>query len=194
MGKWEKTIVIFGVVISLILLVRRAKASDIQLPQVKVKNITKKLKRHPTREYAKRELEQINNVVIHHSATKSGTPQSYARYHVDTHGWPGIGYHYVIQKDGTIYQTNELDTISFHVSGHNTRSIGICLTGHYDQQAVPEIQLQQCGKLIASLRSMLPKEIEISGHRDFSTKSCPGDKVDIGYLKSLADGYRNVIV
>ena len=57
MGKWEKRIVIFGVVITLVLLVRRATARDIQLNEVKVKNITDKLKKHSSKRYAKRQLE-----------------------------------------------------------------------------------------------------------------------------------------
>ena len=69
--------------------------------------------------------------MIHHSATDDGSPEAYARYHVQTRGWPGIGYHFVIQKDGGIYQTNRLDTISYHVSGQNTNSIGICGTGKW---------------------------------------------------------------
>ena len=193
MTKWEKTIVVFGVVITLILLVRKARAEDVY-QGLNVNNITGKLKKHPSKKYSKRGLGQIDNLVVHHSATASGTPQAYANYHVDHNGWPGIGYHFVIQKDGSIFQTNDLETVSYHVSNHNTRSIGICLTGDYDTQQPPQVQLDQCGFLIAALRNKLLQALEISGHRDFSTKSCPGSNVDLAYIKRVADASSNVAV
>lgn len=193
MTKWEKVIVVFGVVITLTLLVRRATAKEIY-QGLQVRNITGKLKKHRSKNYGRRKLEQIDNAAVHHSATNSGTPEAYARYHVDSNGWPGIGYHFVIQKDGTIYQTNDLETVSYHVSSHNTRSIGICLTGNYDTQTPPQIQLDQCAFLIAALRNKLPQPLEISGHRDFSTKTCPGNNVDMAYIKRVADASSNVAV
>ncbi|MEO0338111.1 MAG: peptidoglycan recognition family protein [Bacteroidota bacterium] len=193
MQKWEKKIVVLGVVITLVLLVRRATKEDIEFRQLKVKNITKRLPTSRKRRYAPRLLEQIDQIVIHHSATTSGSPESYARHHVENNGWPGIGYHFVIQKDGEVFQTNELDTISYHVSGQNTNSIGICLTGHYDKQQPPTIQLQKCAQLVVALRQKFLRHLDIKGHRDFSTKTCPGNNLDLNDLKSLVDAYEQPI-
>jgi N-acetyl-anhydromuramyl-L-alanine amidase AmpD len=188
MQKWQKTIVVFGVVITLALLVRRAKAEDITYRQLLVKDLTAKLPRGQQR-YEKRKLEQIDRIVIHHSATSDGSPEAYARYHVETRGWPGIGYHFVIQKDGGIYQTNRLDTISYHVSGQNTNSIGICLTGNYDKQQPPQVQLQACAQLIATLRQNFVQELDLRAHADFSAKSCPGKNVNLEEISRLVAAY-----
>ncbi|NGP43846.1 hypothetical protein G4V62_02355 [Bacillaceae bacterium SIJ1] len=32
-------------------------------------------------------------IAIHHSLTASGSARSFAKYHVRTNDWPGIGYH-----------------------------------------------------------------------------------------------------
>ena len=189
MQKWQKTIVVFGVVITLALLVRRAKAEDIAYRQLLVKDLTAKLPKGRGKSYAKRELDQIDRIVIHHSATDDGSPEAYARYHVESRGWPGIGYHFVIQKDGGIYQTNRLDTISYHVSGQNTNSIGICLTGNYDKQQPPAVQFQACAQLIAALRQNFVQELDLRAHADFSAKSCPGKNINLEDLSRLAAAY-----
>ena len=193
MKKWQKKIVALGVVVTIVLLIRRASKEDLEFGELKVKNITKQLTRHKVDQYKTRDLGRIKMIVVHHSATDSGTPQAYANYHVNTRDWPGIGYHYVIQKDGTIFQTNELDTISYHTGGQNTHSIGVCLTGNYDKQKPPAIQIQKCGELIAAIRQQFSQDLRIKGHRDFSNKSCPGDNVSISEIASLAEAYEQAI-
>lgn len=135
--------------------------------------------------YSTRSLSQINQVVIHHSATASGSPEAYAKYHVYQNEWPGIGYHYVIAKDGEIVQTQPLRVISYHTSGQNTRSIGICLTGNYDTQQPPAVQIEATVKLIRWLeKKELKQELNIAGHNEYSAKSCPGSNVSVGYIES----------
>jgi N-acetyl-anhydromuramyl-L-alanine amidase AmpD len=133
--------------------------------------------------YSKRSLSEIDQVVIHHSLTTSGSAVEYAKYHVDNNGWPGIGYHYVISKDGEIVQSQPLKVISFHVSGQNTRSIGICLTGNYDTQQPTEAQLDACVKLIRWLQDKeLKRKLEIAGHNQYSSKSCPGRNINVNEI------------
>ncbi|MEO0341157.1 MAG: peptidoglycan recognition family protein [Bacteroidota bacterium] len=193
MKKWEKKIVALGVVFTIVLLIRRATKDDVELKQIKVKDVSKQLPRSKTKQYSKRELLDIDQIIVHHSATSGGSPTSFARHHVQTRGWPGIGYHYVISKDGKIYQTNDLDAISYHTSGQNSRSIGICLTGNYDEEKPPSIQLQQCAQLILALDELLFNDLVVLGHRDFSAKSCPGDNFDLDHLKSMVAAYRNEV-
>ena len=150
---------------------------------IRIRNIVNWLPRKLFKSYSTRNLSKINRVVIHHSDTTSGTPQSYALYHINKNKWPGIGYHFVIQKDGTIYQTQHLSTVSYHTSGENTRSIGICLTGDYDTQTPPEVQIAACVKLIRWLENKeLKRSLHISGHNEYSTKSCPGSNLNINEI------------
>ena len=56
----------------------------------------------------KRSPDKITTLAIHHSAAAGDIPpQNIAAYHVRK-GWPGIGYHYYIIGDGTIYQCNTM--------------------------------------------------------------------------------------
>lgn len=128
--------------------------------------------------YPTRQLSQIKRIVVHHAAAQNQTAVDYARYHVGSNGWPGIGYHYVIEKNGRVIQGNPLENISYHVgAGENTPSIGICLSGNFDIEHPTPIQLKRLEQLIKKLRQDLPQALEINGHRDFKNKSCPGDNL-----------------
>ena len=46
-------------------------------------------------------MRQINKIVVHHSASKQSTTRDQIdRWHKDR-GWSGVGYHYVIESDGS---------------------------------------------------------------------------------------------
>jgi len=91
------------------------------------------LMRSSSQVYATRVLSSINQIMVHHAASIGQTAEDYARYHVSK-GWPGIGYHFVIEVNGDIIGCNPLTNVSYGVSGHNTRSIHICLSGDFTKQ------------------------------------------------------------
>ena len=93
-----------------------------------------KLIRHPYKTYDGRPLNAIQKIAVHHSLTSSGSAESFARYHVKHNGWPGIGYHFVIEKDGTVKWCNDLEIKCYHVGNSNRMSIGICLVGDFREQ------------------------------------------------------------
>jgi len=154
---------------------------------VEISDITDQLPKASGKIYSSRPLEAISMFVIHHSATSSGDPWAYARYHVEENGWPGIGYHFVIQKDGKVYQTNKLTTVSYHTSGMNAVSVGICLTGQYDQTTPPPAQLGALIGLLRHLRNLIGQK-PIYGHNQFSLKSCPGENIDVAAIEAEAWG------
>ena len=81
-------------------------------------------------EYSTRIPSRVDTLILHHSGSQTWTVQDVANYHVKEKGWPGIGYHLVIDKDGHIFQTNKLSSQSYHCKNHNFRSIGICCLGN----------------------------------------------------------------
>jgi N-acetyl-anhydromuramyl-L-alanine amidase AmpD len=128
-------------------------------------------------DYGTRRLDQITQTVVHHSAATNQTAEDYARYHVNHHRWPGIGYHYVIEKDGTIVQGNPLTNVSYHTRGYNTKSIGICLSGNFEIEQPTAQQMHSLGLLIDYVRGVVPNQMQVYGHRDFGSTSCPGDNL-----------------
>lgn len=160
-----------------------------------IKNITNQLPKHPGRKYQTRSLSQIVRVVIHHTAGPvTQTPEDIARYHTGPNhicdeGCPGIAYHYMIDRNAAVYQVNSLETVSYHVSGQNTASVGICLIGNYDQIEPTEAQMNAVIRVIRSINRKLGRNLEIAGHRDFANKSCPGDHVDVDWIRQKIYGH-----
>lgn len=46
-------------------------------------------------------------------------------------GWNGIGYHFIVKRDGSIQVGRDINTTGAHVGGFNTRSIGISFVAGY---------------------------------------------------------------
>ncbi len=127
------------------------------------------------RKYSSRRLAAISRLVVHHSGTDGGTPESFAAYHTYTLGWPGIGYHYVIARDGTVYKTNALSAVSYHARGANLNGVGVCLVGDFNRGRPAEAQLQSLRELLRVLGLHLPGA-QVTLHREVpgSRTSCPG--------------------
>jgi N-acetyl-anhydromuramyl-L-alanine amidase AmpD len=145
---------------------------------VRIIDKTTKLMRSSTLKYTTRSLNSINQIFVHHSASIGQTAEDYARYHVQSKGWAGIGYHFVIEINGDIIQCNPLINVSYNVSGHNTRSIGICLSGDFTQQEPTAAQLKSLANLIKHLRKELPQYLAVNGHKEYGQTSCPGSNLE----------------
>lgn len=122
---------------------------------------------------------QINEIIIHCSATKVGrdfTAADIRRWHLER-GFNDIGYHFIVRLDGTIETGRPLDRIGAHCLNHNRRSIGICYIGGLDAAGHPAdtrtpAQRTAMLTLLTALRSRHP-HARIHGHRDFAAKACP---------------------
>ena len=151
-----------------------------RLPKPNIVDIVEQLPKHPEKTYPTRELEEITHIAIHHSAAPANVPpEQVARYHVERKGWPGIGYHFYIMPDGTIYQTNYLTTMSNHVFMNNRYSVGICLAGNFSENLPTPAQLNSAATLTAWLMEQLNIPIEnVWGHKEYPEQntSCPGDQ------------------
>lgn len=103
--------------------------------------------------------------------------ESIARYHISL-GWPGIGYSFFISKEGTIFQTHDLETMSYNVASRNQECLGICLEGDFSNRAPRPTQWASAKRLIQWLLGNDLPGREVVGHRDIALPSsptaCPG--------------------
>ncbi|WP_246880450.1 N-acetylmuramoyl-L-alanine amidase [Sporosarcina sp. 6E9] len=139
-----------------------------------------RVKRHPTRKFPVLSLKGKTTIAIHHSLTRRGlagsNAESYSRYHVDTHGWPSIGYNYVIEPDGTIKFCNNIELRTYHVGNHNNYCVGICLTGDFRYEEPTEEQKVSLRNLVNALKKEYTHLKYVKGHNEFSGyewKPCP---------------------
>ena len=121
-------------------------------------------------------------IVIHHTgfpgADTDSTAADIHKYHQETNGWAGIGYHYLIRKDGMIEQGRRPPVIGAHAYQHNRTSVGICLAGNFDIGKPTAAQMDAVKELTAwlCLKYQLDpmKKGVIVGHHDLNDTSCPG--------------------
>lgn len=147
--------------------------------QPAITDIVDQLMQHPTKRYSKRQRKAITHICIHHSAVAATVPVEHvAKYHVEDQGWPGIGYHFYVKPSGVIYQTQRLETVSWHVSHNNDYSVGICVAGDFTYAPPPQLQIDSAAHLVAWLMQDLGvPEQNILGHKEFPANdtSCPGE-------------------
>ena len=130
-------------------------------------------------------MRTITLLVIHCSAVKPDQQSSAAQidsWHRERGFHLGIGYHYVIRRDGTIEPGRPEWMIGAHclVKGHhyNTHSIGICYEGGLDARGQPDDtrtaeQKATMRRLLEDLHRRYPRAM-IVGHRDLShDRDCP---------------------
>jgi len=152
-----------------------------RVPPPEIKDVVAQLPTHPINRYRTRSLDRITHLTIHHSAGPANIPvEQIAAYHVKDQNWPGIGYHFAIGPDGTIYQTNKLETISYHAGVANDYTVGICLEGDFQNGVLPTpAQMQSVAHLAAWLALKLKIPLDnIKGHKEFpeNPTMCPGSE------------------
>ena len=110
-------------------------------------------------------------IILHHRAG-DGDVKSIHEGHLKN-GWTGIGYHFYVRKDGTIYRGRPIETVGAHCTGKNSESIGICFEGNCEVETMPLPQFKAGQELISYLIGAYTKA-EVKRHRDFMATACPG--------------------
>jgi hypothetical protein len=119
-----------------------------------------------------RRTQAVNTVVVHHSASILASPEEVHRWHQEK-GWVGIGYHFLVRKDGNIYRGRPLDAIGAHVYAHNEDSIGVCFEGNFEVEQMTEAQIKLGVELLKYLKTLYPK-LNAKKHKDYGGSNCPG--------------------
>jgi hypothetical protein len=105
-----------------------------------------------------------------------------------------VGYHFVIERDGTVVQCRDYYEEGAHTFGQNKSSIGIALAGNFDVTKPTVKQLNAFKKVFKEINQRFPKitEKEIYPHRKFSSKTCYGTNLsDTFFTELLEEEYKS---
>jgi hypothetical protein len=168
----------------------------------------------------------IRGVTIHHTAGTNNYSRAQAPaivkgiqlFHVQSNGWNDIGYNFLVDRFGTIYEGRfggvDRNVIGAHARGFNTGSVGIALLGTYGSTTPSAAAQDAIARLIAwrlDLAHVDPVTStavtstgserfrpgarvvvrNVSGHRDTGLTSCPGNLL-YGRLNALAAKARSI--
>lgn len=143
-------------------------------------------------------MTNIRRITVHHTGTRFDSTDfgqsaqgilSVQRHHQDTNGWADIGYHYMIDRAGRVWEGRSIQYQGAHAGDSNLNSgnIGVCLLGDFDQQKPSNDQQGGLIRLIGQLRDKY--SIPASGvytHQELKATECPG-----GALSDVVDRYRS---
>lgn len=160
------------------------------------------------------EYHDLGRAIIHHTATTEET-DSYAtvraiwQYHTYSNGWGDIGYNYLVDRSGNIFQgryyeqsyatTNHVDVIGGHAYGNNIGTTGISAIGNYTSSAPSSAQIDSISRIIGY--KLAPYNVDpagdggygpaVVGHFEVYPTSCPGTNLisQFPIIKSRASHY-----
>ena len=167
------------------------------------------------------EYAPVKVAFVHHTASGNGYTQAEApgivraiyAYHTKSLHWDDIGYNFIVDRFGTIYEGRyggiDRGVVGAQVGGFNTGSTGISVIGTYTDAAPPDAAVSAVERILAwkltiagldprgtgvltcGLTDRYKKGAEvtfpvIAGHRDANFTECPGDKL-YALLPSIRD-------
>ncbi len=156
--------------------------------------------------------ERLRFAVVHHTAGSNGysAAESAAivrgiqRYHVVGNGWDDIGYNFLVDKYGRVFEGRgggiAQNVVGAHAGGFNTGSVGVAVIGIYQSRSLSDAARRALQKLLAwrlDVGHVYPRGFwdavsggssrwpvgasvrlrAVSGHRDTSYTSCPGNRI-----------------
>ena len=128
--------------------------------------------------YSLEERGKTDMIVLHHTGGSDidASAEQIHDWHLNQ-SWAGIGYHFVIRKDGTIERGRPEYAIGSHAYGENSHTLGIHLSGDFEQAYPTQAQIESAALLIANLceKYNIPTDrAHIVGHCDLMATDCPG--------------------
>ena len=133
-------------------------------------------------------MRDIKYIAVHCTAgPATQTTKAIKDYWKNNLGWKSVGYHYLINADGTIEQLAQESEITNGVAGFNSVIVNISYKGGVDANNKPKDtrtlqQKESILKLLKELKKRYPKAI-IQGHKDFPNvkKACPSFEAKTEY-------------
>lgn len=139
---------------------------------------------------------RVSLLVVHHTAiqvTGDERPsvervRALYAYHAQNRGWGDIGYHYLLDEEGQIYEGRAGGdyVVGGHVYCSNVGTIGIALLGNFEVEQPTQVQMQSLQWLLDTLARQYSIDLEqqvtfhgkrlqaIVGHREIVSTDCPG--------------------
>ncbi|MFE9659626.1 peptidoglycan-binding protein [Streptomyces sp. NPDC005955] len=130
-------------------------------------------------------LSQRTGFAVHYSA---GPPTQSVRavqnYHMDGRGWPDVGYNFLVDRFGRIYEGRGWLNIGAHATGYNTTHIGVCFIGS-NGDATPAAK-NAIRALYHAANRHTGRTLQATYHGAIGSTACPGADLRNWVISGLA--------
>jgi N-acetyl-anhydromuramyl-L-alanine amidase AmpD len=127
----------------------------------------------------------VQKITVHHegsgvvefddAATTAKQLEMVREFHAVDRGWGDIGYHYVIDRAGRVWQGRDTAYQGAHVRDHNAHNLGVMVLGNFDLQRPTEAQVTTLrASLITLQRSYRVPTAYVYTHQELNPTECPG--------------------
>ncbi|MFG0331523.1 MAG: peptidoglycan recognition family protein [Phycisphaerales bacterium] len=97
------------------------------------------------------------------------------RSHQQSNGWGDIGYHFVVDRAGRIWEGRPLVYQGAHVKYHNPGNIGVLCLGNFDRQDPTERQVAALERHLQALMNHYRVPVKlVHTHQELRPTACPG--------------------
>jgi len=138
-----------------------------------------------------RKMGRVTRLTLHHTGHHKGfvgkgdvdIVRMIDRYHREGRKWSSIGYHYLVGRDGSVYEGRPCHIQGAHVSSNNANNIGISCIGDFQKKLPTGRQLAALERFLDDRRSHYGiARKRVYAHRDLGQTICPGDAL-YGWFK-----------
>ncbi|MGB0766073.1 MAG: peptidoglycan recognition protein family protein [Phycisphaeraceae bacterium] len=127
----------------------------------------------------------ISKLTIHHEGwtavnftSKSATAErieKIRKYHTGENRWGDIGYHYIVDRAGRVWEARPIQYQGAHVSQNNEHNVGILVLGNFEKQSPSSAQLKALYSATAAIaRQNRINPAMVRSHREINPTTCPG--------------------
>lgn len=110
--------------------------------------------------------------------------------HMYVRGWADIGYHFIIDHAGRLWEARPLRYQGAAVKYHNEHNLHVMCLGNFMKQTPPSVQVQRLGKTLKLLAGTYSIPVDrIYTHRELMPNLCPGNNLQPYVDKMRTDGY-----
>jgi len=110
--------------------------------------------------------------------------------HMDVRGWADVGYHFIIDRDGRLWEARPIKYQGAHVKYHNKHNVGVMCLGNFMKQEPSNAQVQRLGRTLKKLMAIYRVPVDrVYTHRELMPTLCPGDNLQPHVDHMRRDGY-----
>lgn len=140
----------------------------------------------------------VRFITVHHDARVNRDTNQAAvarridairRYHQNDRGWGDIGYHYVVDRAGRVWEARPLGWQGAHVKDRNPGNIGVVALGNFDNQSPSTAQVNALMNHVRGLMDRYRVPVSrVRTHQEWAATACPGRNLQRIMVQSRRGG------